>query len=124
MNLSESQKSEDSSGSWVKFDNTSNSDDKGEFGFSWDEDLSSQLSLSSGVDFSSLRGLIFSLEFLGSFGDLLSSNFIGGSSLYSLLLKSCCDFLISLLFFSKSFWFRNNLLFSCHYHKNKLIIKN
>ena len=45
MNLSESQKSEDSSGSWVKFDNTSNSDDKGEFGFSWDEDLTAKFGL-------------------------------------------------------------------------------
>jgi hypothetical protein len=44
--------------------------------------------------------------------------------LLSLLLKSSCDFLISLLFFSESFRFGSNLLLSCHYHKIKLIIKN
>ena len=88
MQLSESQDTKDSDRSWVEFIDTSNSDDKGQFGLSWDEDLSAQLSLSSGGDFSLLGSLILSFEFLGSFGDLLSSSLIRNSSLFSLLLKS------------------------------------
>jgi len=88
VQLSESQDTEDSDRSWVKFIDTSNSDDEGQLGLGWDEDLSAQLGLSSGGDFSLLGSLVLSFEFLGSFGDLLSSSFIRSSSLFSLLLKS------------------------------------
>ncbi len=73
--------------------------------------------MSSGVDLGFLFGLVFGFELLGSLGDLLFSGFVGGSSLYSLLLKGGCYFLISLLFFSESFGFGNCDFFSCHYHK-------
>jgi hypothetical protein len=76
--------------------------------------------LSSGVDFGFLLGLVLSFILLGSLGDLLSSGFVGSSSLLSLLLKSRCNFLISLLFFSESFGFGNCDFFSCHYHTNIL----
>ena len=83
--------------------------------------MTGQLGLSSAVDFSSLLGLVLSFVLLSSGGDLLSSGFVGSSSLLSLLLKSGCDFLISLLFFSESFRFGSNLFLSCHYHKIKII---
>ena len=73
--------------------------------------------LSSGGSFGLSWGLVLSFVLLGSLSDLLSSGLVGGSSLFSLLLKSWCNLLISLLFFSESFWFRNYDLFSCHYHK-------
>lgn len=86
--------------------------------------MSAQFGLSSGGEFGLLRGLVLSFVLLGLLGDLLSSGFIRSFSLFSLLLKSGGDFLISLLFFNESFRFRSNLFLSCHYHKIKLIIKN
>ena len=76
--------------------------------------------MSSGVDFGSLLSLVLSFVLLSSLGDLLSSGFVGGSSLLSLLLKSSGNLLISLLFFSESFRFGDGDLFSCHYHTNIL----
>ena len=46
MDLSESQESENSGGSGVKLDDTSDSNNKGQSGFSGDENLSSQFGLS------------------------------------------------------------------------------
>jgi len=82
--------------------------------------------LSSCVDFAILCSLILSLILLSSLCDLLSSSLVWCSSCLSLLLKSSSNLLISLLFFSESFWFRNKYFLSGHYHKIniKLIIIN
>jgi hypothetical protein len=73
--------------------------------------------ISSGVDFSSLGCLVLGFVLLSSFCYFLSSCLVWSSSVYSLLLKSSCNLLISLLFFFKSLWFRNYDFLSCHYHK-------
>jgi len=121
VQLSESEESENSNRSWVEFIDTSNSNNEGKSWFSGDKDLTGEFGLSSGVDFGFLVGLVLSFVLLSSLGDLLSSGFVGGSSLLSLLLKSSGDFLISLLFFSESFRFGSYLFLSCHYHKIKII---
>lgn len=99
MELSESQDSKDSDGAGIELIDTSDSDNKGNLGGSWDVDLSIGLGLSSGVGFLLLSFGIISFILLNSLEEILTLGFVGFSALFPLLFESGSNFLISLLFF-------------------------
>lgn len=123
MELSESQESENSNNTRIEFIDTSNSDNKGDLGGSWDIDLSSGLGVSSGIDFGFLRFSIVGFILLDSLKEFLTLGLIIGSTFLSLLFKSGCDFLISLFLLLLSFGFWGNFLFCLHLPQSKNNIK-
>ncbi len=117
MDLSESQNSEDSDDLWVEFVDTSDSDDEGEAGLSWDVNLSGELGLSTGSDLCLLCGEVISLILLSTLEDLSSLVLVVSSSLLSQLLEGSGNLRIACFLLDEAFWLRGNNLLSWHHHK-------
>ena len=112
VELSEPEESQDADGPRVKMINTANSNDKCDFGLSWDVDLSSEFSLPSGVDFVRLGFAICGFLILDSFKEFLPLSLVGSSASFSLFLESSGNFSISFFLLFETFRFGNVR----HYH--------
>ena len=121
VKLSKSKEPQNTNGSWVKLIDTTDSDNKSDFGLSGYMNLTSKLCVSTGVDFGLISFSIWGFILLNSLQQFCSFDFIVSSSLFSEFFKGCCNFLISFFFFFESFRLWGNFLLSHVVNINILI---
>jgi hypothetical protein len=114
VDLSQTQDPQDAQHLGVELIDTSDSDNEGQSGLSWDVDLSGELGLPSSGDFSLVGGLVGGLVLLGTLEYCSSLLLVFSPALLAELLEGSGDLGLSLLLLLQALGFWGCLR---HYHK-------